>query len=343
MSKLSNCVTALIFGLVVGATPALAQDVAEFYRGKTINMVVGGSAGGGYDALARAIARFIGNHLPGSPSILVRNMPGAGGMIATNYMFSTAEKDGSVFGLVENSTPLAPLFGTKEARYDATKLNWLGTPSVEVGLVLLWHTVPVNTLDDLRTKPTTMGASGVHSTQAFYTRLLNATLGTKMRVINGYTGLNDTFLAMERGEIDGSPSVFYSALSSTRPRWLPDHLAKVVLQYGPQRVDELPDVPFVPDLISNVDDKLLLQAAFAPAALGRPLVMPPGVPSDRVTAMRKALAETFIDPEFRDAAAKLGLVVNAPRTGEELQAVIEHAYASPSRVIDRLRKLDSPE
>ena len=164
MSKLSNCVTALIFGLVVGATPALAQDVAEFYRGKTINMVVGGSAGGGYDALARAIARFIGNHLPGSPSILVRNMPGAGGMIATNYMFSTAEKDGSVFGLVENSTPLAPLFGTKEARYDATKLNWLGTPSVEVGLVLLWHTVPVNTLDDLRTKPTTMGASGVHST-----------------------------------------------------------------------------------------------------------------------------------------------------------------------------------
>ena len=164
-----------------------------------------------------------------------------------------------------------------------------------------------------------------------------------MRVINGYTGLNDTFLAMERGEIDGSPSVFYSALSSTRPRWLPDHLAKVVLQYGPQRVDELPDVPFVPDLISNVDDKLLLQAAFAPAALGRPLVMPPGVPSDRVTAMRKALAETFIDPEFRDAAAKLGLVVNAPRTGEELQAVIEHAYASPSRVIDRLRKLDNPE
>src|SRR4051812_15169256 len=173
MSKLSNFVIALIFSFVVSATPAVSQDVAEFYRGKTINMEVGGSAGGGYDALARAIARLIGNHLPGTPSVLVRNMPGAGGMIATNYTFSTAEKAGSALGLAENSTPLAPLSGTREARYAATTLNWLGTPSVEVGLVLLWHTVPVNNLDDLRTKPTTMGAPGVRSTQAFYTRLLN--------------------------------------------------------------------------------------------------------------------------------------------------------------------------
>ena len=144
-------------------------------------------------------------------------MPGAGGITAVNWLYNTAEKDGTVIGLVQNGTPLEPLFGTKAARYDATKFNWLGTPSYEVSMVLLWNTVPVNTVDDLRKRETTMGASGANSTPAFYTRLLNATLGTKMKLINGYPGQNDAFLAMERGELDGYPSVFYSALTSTRP------------------------------------------------------------------------------------------------------------------------------
>ena len=320
-----------------------AQPVAGFYAGKTITLVVGGSVGGGYDTLARAIARSLGKQVPGNPTVVVRNMPGAGGIIATNYLYNAAEKDGTVLGLVENSTPLAPLFGTKEARYDATKFGWLGTPSIEAGLVLLWHSVPVNSVDDLRAHVTTVGASGVHSTQAFYSRLLNSTLGSKMKIINGYAGLNDSFLAMERGEIDGSPSVFYSALTSTRPAWLPDHLAKVIVQYGPERLQELPDAPFAPDLVTNPDDKLLMEAAFAPMALGRPLAMPPGIPSDRLAAMRKALADVFADSEFKAAADKSGLIVNAPRTGEQLQDVINHAYGSPSRVVDRLRQLDNPE
>jgi tripartite-type tricarboxylate transporter receptor subunit TctC len=329
-------------GLVTAAaiSPIAAASLEEFYKAKTVSLIVGGSEGGGYDTLARAIGRHIGRHIPGNPTVVVRNMPGAGGLIATNYLFNTAEQDGTAIGLVENSTPLAPLLGTKEARYDAVKFNWLGTPSVETGLVLLWHAVPVNSVDDLKTRVTTMGASGTHSTQAFYTRLLNATLGTRMKVVNGYKGLNDTYLAMERGEIDGSPSVFYSALTSTRPRWLPDHLAKVIVQYGPERLKDLADVPFAPDLVANADDKLLLQAAFAPLALGRPLVMPPNVPSDRVLAMRQALAETLADPEFTADADKIGLLVNAPRTGQQLQDVIDSAYATPPRVIDRLRALD---
>jgi hypothetical protein len=148
---------------------------------------------------------------------------------------------------------------------------------------------------------------------------------------------------MERGEIDGSPSVFFSALTSTRPHWLPQHLAKAILQYGPQRLRELPDVPFMPDLITDSDDKLLMDAAFAPIALGRPLVMPPEVPPELVAVMRKALADTFADPEFKAAAEKSGVLVNAPRTGEQLQDVINRAYQAPSRVVERLRKLDNPE
>jgi tripartite-type tricarboxylate transporter receptor subunit TctC len=325
------------------ALPAQAQSVADFYRGKTVSMIVSTSTGGGYDTLARAIARFIGKHIPGNPTIVVRNMPGAGGISAMNYLFNAAEKDGTVTGLVQNGTPLEPLFGTKEARYDATKFNWLGTPSIEVSMVLLWHTVPVNSLAELRSKETHMGASGANSTPAFYTRLLNATLGTKMKLINGYPGQNDAFLAMERGELDGYPSVFYSALTSTRPNWLRDKLAKPIVQYGPERIKELGDsVPFAPDLLTNADDRLLMQAAFAPQALGRPMVMPPGVPQDRVDAMRQALADTFADPEFLAEGDKMGLVVNAPRTGAQLQDVIVKAYQAPSRVVDRLRKLNNP-
>jgi tripartite-type tricarboxylate transporter receptor subunit TctC len=328
--------------VTLSARQAKAQAVAEFYKGKTVTMLVGGSPGGGNDVLARALADFMAKRIPGNPSIVVTDMPGAGGMVAMNYLFAKAEPDGTVIGLVENNTPLEPLFGTEEARYDPTKFGWLGTPSIEVSLVLVWHTVAVNSLDDLKTRVTTMGANGAHSAQAFDARLLNETLGTRMQVINGYKGLNDIFLAMERGELDGFPNLYYSGLTSTRPGWLPQHLAKAILQYGPERLKELPDVPFAPDLVANPDDKLLMQAALAPQALGRPLVMPPGAPVERVAALRQALADTFDDPAFKAAADKLGLIVNAPRSGQQLQGVIDQAYAAPPRVIDRLRKLANP-
>jgi tripartite-type tricarboxylate transporter receptor subunit TctC len=334
---------AAIIAVSAWALPAHAQSVADFYKGKTVTILVSTSTGGGYDAMARAVSRHIGRHIPGNPTVVVRNMPGAGGITAVNYLYNSAEKDGTVIGLVQNGTPLEPLFGTKAAHYDATKFNWLGTPSYEVSMVLLWHTVPVNSLADLKTKQTNMGASGANSTPAFYTRVLNAVLGTKMKLINGYPGQNDAFLAMERGELDGYPSVFYSALTSTRPNWLRDKKAKAIVQYGPERLKELPDVPFVPDLITDADDKLLMQAASAPQALGRPLVAPPNVPPDRVAALRKALADTFADKDFQADADKIGLIVNAPRTGEQLQDVIVTAYSTPSRVVDRLRKLNNPQ
>lgn len=342
MQALIRTTTGAMVLLALAAMQANAQPVADFYKGKTINMIIGGSTGGGYDVLGRSIAQFIGRHIPGNPSIVARNMPGAGGMLAMNYMFNNAEKDGTVIGVVQSNTPLGPLFGTKEARYDAQKFAWLGTPSVEIAVVVVWHTVPVNTVEDLRKRETTMGVSGTQSTQAFLGRLMNATMGTKMKIVYGYKGLSDTFLAMERGELDGYPGVYYSALSSTRPDWLPKGLAKAIVQIGPDRLAELPKVPSAIDYVTNPDDRQLVEAAVATQALGRPLVMAPGAPSERVAAMRKALSDTFADPDFQAHARKIGLIVNAPRTGQELQDVIAKAYAAPPAVVDRLRKLSNP-
>jgi tripartite-type tricarboxylate transporter receptor subunit TctC len=342
-TKLSLPLTFAI--LTVGTLAPLstqAQSAADFYKGKTVTMIVGGSAGGGFDTLARAIGRHIGNHIPGSPTIVVQNMPGAGGTRALDHLYNVADKDGSVIALANNTPAFVPLFTARPARYDAAKFSWLGTASVESPVVLLWHTVPVNSVKDLQTKQTTMGASGSNSAQAFYTRLLNATLHTKMKIVNGYRGQNDIYIAMERREIDGYPSVFYSSLTSTRPTWLPKHIAKAILQYGPERVKALGNVPWGPDLISNPADKQLFEIAISPNALGRPLLMPPGVPADRLAAMRKALAETFRDPAFKKEADKIGLLIDSPRSGEQLEKIIRAAYAAPADIIARIRKLQRP-
>jgi tripartite-type tricarboxylate transporter receptor subunit TctC len=324
------------------ASQATADTVADFYKGRTVTVVVSSSAAGGYDTLARALARYMGKHLPGNPAFIVRNMPGAGGMTATNFLFNNADKDGSVIGLVQNNTPFEPLFGTKEARYDPVKFNWLGSPSSETAMVLLWHTVPVSTVAALKAREVAVGVSGANSTPAFFTRLLNATLGTKMKPINGYPGQNDVLLAMERRELDGHPSAFFSSVRSTRPTWLREKTAKAILQYGPEKLAELPDVPFAPDLVMSDEDKLTMQAAFAPLALGRPFLIPPGVPAERVAALRAAFAATMADAEFLAEGERMGLGLNAPRTGAQIQEVMERAYQSPPAVIERLRQLNTP-
>ena len=334
----------LALGIMAGAGLSHAQAVgaAEFYKGKAVTVVVSSNAAGGYDTFARAVARYMGRHIPGNPAVIVRNMPGAGGIAATNFLYNNADKDGSVIGLVQNNTPFEPLFGTKEARYDPVRFNWLGSPSAETAMVLLWHAVPVNSVADLKAREVAVGVSGANSTPAFFTRLLNATLGTKMKPINGYPGQNDVLLAMERRELDGHPSAFFSSVRSTRPNWLPDKTAKAIVQYGAEKLVELPDVPFAPDLVTNGEDRLVMQAAFAPLALGRPFLMPPGVAAERVAALRNAFAATMADPDFRAESERMGLGLNAPQTGEQIQEVMERAYQSPPRVIDRLRQLNAP-
>jgi len=335
-----NLLAAALAGMIATLPlAAKAQSAADFYKGRTVTMMIGSAPGGGYDAMGRAVSRHIGKHIPGNPVVVVQNMSGAGGIIPTNYLFKMAAKDGSLIGTVNNTTPFEPLIGTKEASYDPTQFNWLGTPSVEVGLVAVWRESPIRTLDDLKAKESTMGSSGANSTPSFYARLLNELLGAKMKIVVGYPGQNEAFLAMERGELDGYPSTFYSALTSTRPEWLRDKKVRVLIQYGPQRQLELGETPFLPDLLTKPEDKALAQVAFAALALGRPFLMPPGVPADRVATMRKALMDVFTDKEFIAEAEKLQLSVGSVRTGEQLQKEIADAYKSPPELVARLRRL----
>jgi tripartite-type tricarboxylate transporter receptor subunit TctC len=321
----------------LGAGSAFAQN--PFYRGKTVTVVVSSSAGGGYDTMARAIARYLGKHIPGNPRVVVSNMPGAGGIVAMNYFYRSAPKDGTFIAAMQNNTPFEPLLGTKEALYDSAKFNWLASPSVEVGLLAVWKTVPVNSIADLQKREIVMGSSGANSTPSFYARLMNETLGTKMKLVVGYPGQNEAYLAMERGEIDGFPSLFYNTLNTTRPNWRTEKNLKLLLQYGLEREPSLPDVPSALDLVTDAEDKLVLQAGLAEVTLGRPYLMPPGVALERVALMREAMEAVFKDEAFLADAKRMGLGVNSPKTGAEIQKLIEETYRMPPNVVERLRKL----
>jgi tripartite-type tricarboxylate transporter receptor subunit TctC len=333
----------LTFWLVLCALgiggPVQAQPAAQFYKGRLLTLVVSDAAGGGYDIMARAVAKYLSNHLPGSPRIVVQNMPGAGGIVATNYLYTTAPKDGSMIAAVDNNTPFEPLLGTPEAKYDPRRFNWLGSPTEEVGLVMVWHSAPVNSIADLRKREISVGVSGANSTPSFYARLLNATLGTRMRIVAGYTGQTDVYLAMQRGEVDGFPSMFFNSLNATQPHWRTEKKIKLLVQFGLTREASLPNVPSALDLVSKPEDKMLLKAGLAEVAAGRPYLMPPNVPADRVALMRAALLATFNDPGFRADATRMNLGVTAPRNGDQLQKLIEDTYRTPPEIVRRLREL----
>jgi tripartite-type tricarboxylate transporter receptor subunit TctC len=342
-NKMYRMLSLLIAALTLAAAPATAQSVADFYKGKTVTLIVSSAPGGGYDALSRTVAPHLSRHIPGNPNVVVRNMSGAGGIVAVNHLFNVAAKDGTVIGNVQNNTPFEPLFGTKEAIYDPLKFNWLGTPSIETALLTVWHQTPVTTWKDVLTKEITMGSSGVNSTPSFYGRLLIETLALKLKLIVGYESQSRVFLAMERGEVDGYPSVFYSALTSTRPTWLPEKKVKLLVQVGLDKEPNLPDVPSALDLARTADDRALIEVGAAPLGTGRPFLMPPGVPAERIAAMRKAMADTYRDPVFLEEAKKRQLDVGSPRTGEELQALVQRIYTKTSpEVVTRLRKIMNP-
>jgi tripartite-type tricarboxylate transporter receptor subunit TctC len=331
-----------LFALGLCGAPALAQSPADFYKGQTVTIVLSSAPGGGYDAVARTLAQHLPKHIPGNPQVVVKNMPGAGGIVAANFLYNVAPKDGLTIGGLQNNVPFEPLYGTKEANFDPTKFHWLGTPSVETAVLTVWHTAPVEKWQDARTTELTMGSSGANSTPSFYGRLLNEVLGLKLKIIVGYESQTHAFLAMERNEINGYPSVFYNSLVATKPTWLPEKKVKLLVQMGPEKVKAIADVPSLTDIVTKEDDKLLVQAAIAPLTAGRPYLMPPGVPADRVAAMRKAFMDTFKDPDFLAEAEKRRLGVNAPRDGQGLQDVIERVYkgTAPAQV-ERLKKLQA--
>lgn len=322
-----------------GTELARAQSVEDFYRGKTISFIVSSAAGGSYDLMSRTIARYLPRHLSGSPSIAVRNQPGAGGIIAANALFNTAARDGTVIGGLQGNVPFEPLLGVKQATFDPRKFIWLGSPSVETCVLTVWSASGLQSLGDMRTREATVASTGVNSNPSVSARLINELFGTKMRPVVGYTGMANSMLAIERQEVEGHACILWAAIKSLRPTWVGEKKVIPMLQWGAIKEPALLDTPFAMDLLTNEQDRLLLEAASAPLALGRPFVMPPGVQQDRAVAMQKAFMEVFANPEFIDEVVKQKLEVNSPRSGAEVLAFVERVYGMPSDVVTRLQGL----
>ncbi|HET9150046.1 MAG TPA: tripartite tricarboxylate transporter substrate-binding protein [Alphaproteobacteria bacterium] len=338
-ARVVRCAAGAALAVCFIASSAAADAVGDFYKGKQLTLIISLPPGGGYDAYARAVGRHLADHLAGAPTVVPQNMPGAGGLRATDYLYSKAPKDGSVIAAIQPTVPFEPLFGTPNANFDVTRFNWLGSPNSEVGLLITWHASPVKTIAAAESHEFTVGATGAASTPAYYSRVMNAVLGTKQKIVSGYSGQPEALLAMERGEIDGFGSAFWSSLKATKADWISGHKINILLQYALEPHPELPNVPFALDLAKNAEDKLLLEVAVAPLSVGRPFVAPPGVPADRLKALRTALQATFKDPAFLADAKKQRLEVTTTKTGEQLSAIMAKVYAAPPKIIARLRDI----
>lgn len=335
--RIIHGVLAVAAGLM--AFPAVAQDLTSVYKGQQVKLIISSPPGGGYDAYARLIARHMGGHLPGNPSIVAQNMPGAGGVKAANFLYTIAPKDGLTIGTLQNTVPFEPLYQNKQATFNTAKFNWLGSPSKEVALLTVWHTVPVNSIEQAIEKDHTfiLGASGVNSTPAFYARVLQAVFGIKVKLIVGYPGQTDSLLGMERGENEGYSSAFWSSLKATKPDWIRDKQIKFIVQMALEPHPELKDVPFALDMIKKPEDRLLMELASAQLAIGRPMVAPPDVAPERIAGLRRSLAETFIDKAFLAECDKQRLECDSPVSGEQMQEILKRMFASPAPVVARLR------
>ena len=325
------------FLLLLAGGTAHAQSAADFYRGKEVRLIVSASTGGGYDTYGRTVARHLGEHIPGKPTVIVQNMPAAGGLGAANHTFNVAPKDGTVITLFQNTVPLEPFFENKQAQFDAAKFGWLGTPTTEVALYMFWHTSKIRTVKDAQTHDYVAGAAGAASTPAFYGRVFNQLLNFKARFIVGYPGQNEILHAMESGEVEAMASPFWSSLKASRPTWYKEGKIRFLFQYGGSGPHpELKDVPLGVELLKTEADKTLLIVAGAPLGLGRPFGVPPGIPADRLAALRAALLATFKDQAFIADCNKQRLECADPKSGEELSALVSRAYSAPPDVRKRL-------
>ena len=324
--------------LLTGAlsSPTLAQD-ADHKAGQ-INFVVSADAGNSYDTFARLIARYLAKHAAGQPTIIIQNMPGAGGLRATNWLYNVAPKDGQTIGMINNTLAFDPLYGNKAAQFEASKFNWIGSPSKENALLVVYHTVPVKNIEDARSRELILSATGAGSTPAFFARVLSSLFDLKFKIIAGYKSQTESFLAMERGENDGNASPFWSALNAEFPQWLADKKIRPIVYYGTLRVPEI-GAPHVLDLLKDPEKRAIMEIAQAGLDMGRPMLMPPGVEAGKVAAMRKALAATFADVDYQAECKKLSLNCSSPSTGEELAALVQKVYASPKGAVEKISNI----
>jgi len=325
----------------VTATQARAQSIPEFYRGKQINLVTSASVGGGYDQYARLLAKHMQRHIPGEPNIIVQNMVGAEGLRAANFLYNVAPQDGTVIGGLSRNTGLARFYDFNNAgiQFDARKFHWLGSPQQEIGLFILSTKSGLRSLNDLKTREVTVSSTAHNSPSTVYSNILNATIGTKLKPIEGYDGSQACLMALERGEVDAHVSGGSSAPFRARiTPWLSTGEAKVIMQMGMKRDTAFPDVPTAIEVESAIADKQLFEIAFAEQVMGRPFVLPPGVPLDRVGALRSAFDATMVDPEFLDDARMQKAEID-PIGGGEINALLDRVYSAPPDVVARIREL----
>jgi tripartite-type tricarboxylate transporter receptor subunit TctC len=313
-----------------------AHAEGDFYKGREIKLIISATVGGGYDVYARTLAKHLGEHIPGNPAITPQNMPAAGGIAAANYLYNVAPRDGTVIGLLQNTVPFEPFYGNKQALFDAAKFSWLGTPTTEVAVYMVWHTSRIKTLQDAQTQEMMTGGAGAASTPALFGRVFNEIFNMKARLITGYPGQNEILLAMENGEVEAMASPFWSSIKTSRPTWYPEAKIRLLFQYGAEPHPELKGVPFALDLLQAEADKTLLIAASAPLGLGRPFVAPPGISAEQLAVLRTAMMATFDGPQFRADCEKQRLECSSPRSGEQIEALIGQAYATPEHVRKRL-------
>src|SRR6476619_2092708 len=275
-----------------------AQTPTDFFKGRTVDLYIGYSVGGGYDVYARMIARHMGKHIPGNPTVTPKNMEGAGSLRLANWLYNVAPKDGTVLGTIGRGTGFDPLLGHKAAQFDGTKFNWIGSANNEVSVCVSWNKPGnVSKFEELYTKQLTVGGTGAAADTDQFPRILNNVLATKMKIVTGYPGGNDVNLALERGEVDGRCGWSWSSVESTRSNWVKEKKINILVQLALQKHADLPNVPLVTELAKNEKQKQILTLIFARQALGRPYLAPPGIPADRVAALRKAFTDTMKDKE----------------------------------------------
>jgi tripartite-type tricarboxylate transporter receptor subunit TctC len=329
-----RCLPAL--GLLASVAAASAQSPEDFYKGKSIDLIISSDVGGGYDAYARLVGIYMERHIPGHPRIVPKNMVGAGGLVATNYLANVAAHDGTVIGQIQNTVPLEPLLGEKAAQFDALKLNFIGSVNTEVAVAFTWHTSPTRTFEDLQKRETLMAAS-TGAISAIYGQAMNDLVGTKIKLVTGYAGTAAAFLAIQRGEADGFPAQFYSSLKSGKPDWLANKDINILVQLSPVKHPDLPNVPLIFDYVKTPEQRAAFEVLLAPNVLGRPFIAPPGVPASRLATLRKAFEDTLKDPDLLADAAKRNLEIQLT-TGEDLEKFLKHVYATPASVVARVQQ-----
>jgi tripartite-type tricarboxylate transporter receptor subunit TctC len=326
------CALALVMALPGAATAQVGAPPAQFFKGKTIRILLSAGVAGGYAEYGHLLATHMGNHIAGKPDFIVQSMPGAGGLLATNYLYSQAPQDGTTIGLIHSSVPLAPLFGTQGARFDPLKFQWLGSMDRSDGPCTAWHTSPAKTWDDLHRVQFIVGSSGVGSQMDIYPAMLNKLFGTKIKVIGGYKDGASIFYAMEREEIHGRCGPQITALKSLRPQWLSEHKIIAPIMVAEARSPDFPDSPSIMEFAQDEPTRQQLRLLMLTQELDRPVLAPPGVPTERVRELRDAFTATMTDSAFRADIARLRLTLDWVK-GDAVSETLARAYAMAPDIV----------